>query len=64
MLPDQFLTIRKASSLSVKRKDGKYIYLNVDGEVLKEKEWKIELMPGALNYVVPQGITCGFVDAD
>lgn len=64
VLPDQFLTIRKASSLSVKRKDGKYIYLNVDGEVLKEKEWKIELMPGALNYVVPQGITCGFVDAD
>lgn len=55
-LSDSFLTVRKASSLSIRRKDEKYIYLNVDGEILKEKEWKVELMPGALNYVVPQGV--------
>ncbi len=55
-LPDGFLTLREVSSLSIRRRDGKYIYLNVDGEILKEKEWKVELMPGALNYVVPQGV--------
>ena len=58
-LPDSFLTVTKASSLSIRRRDGKYIYLNVDGETLKEKEWKVELMPGALNYVVPQGARIG-----
>lgn len=55
-LSDGLLTVRKASSLLIRRKDEKYMYLNVDGNIVKEKEWKVELMPGALNYVVPQGV--------
>ncbi len=50
-----FRLIRAKSSMTVSRKDGKCMNLNVDGEINRSAEWKTELMSTALNYVVPRG---------
>lgn len=53
------IVLKKATSVSLKRKDGKLIHLNMDGEIVTSEEWKVELMPAALNYVVPKGTKLG-----
>lgn len=56
---EERIVIKKATSVSMKRKDGKLIYLNMDGEIVTSQDWKVELMPAALNYVVPKGTKLG-----
>lgn len=58
-MSEEQIVLKKAVSVSVKRKDGKLIYLNMDGEIVISQDWKVELAPSALNYVVPKGTKFG-----
>lgn len=54
-LPEDKLLIRKAKEIKIRRKDGRAIRINVDGEGVMVEEWNISIVPGGLKYVVPVG---------
>ena len=46
------------STLSIKRKDGSPLFVNMDGELVKNvPELKIEVIKQGLHFVVPKGVT-------
>lgn len=51
--PDD-VTIIKCKEVFVKRKDGKQMHINSDGELHKANSWKMKVVSGKLKFVIPK----------